>query len=175
MIDFDDSRIEVPVELFNNTAAFDKFVRWCSHRARVMANESRESNGHLAQINTATISHNLKNIFGGAYSQALENSAETLVISMVKLATEFALRIINRQDGIWAFVLRNSYRPSLFACHFDRIACNPPWLTMSSLPDAPYKQQLEFRAESFNIKPIGSAFPTLKSQQLLHCIVFYIS
>ena len=176
VIDFDNSQIEVPVELFNNTSAFDKFVKWCSQRARTMADESLNSNGHLAQINTATIARNLQNIFGDAYSQALEESAETLVTSMAKLATEFAQRIIDQRNGIWAFVLRNSYRPSLFAGYFDRIACNPPWLTMSSLPNAPYKQQLEFRAEFFKIKPTGSAFPhtEIATTFALHSVLHFL-
>lgn len=176
VIDFDNTQIEVPIELFNNTTAFDKFVKWCSQRAKAMANKSQNSNGHLAQIDPTTISRNLRNLFGDAYSQALEESAETLVISMTKLAMEFAQRIIDRRNGIWAFVLRNSYRPSLFAGYFDRIACNPPWLTMSSLPDVLYKHQLELRAESFRIKPTGSAFPhtEIATTFALHSVLHFL-
>jgi hypothetical protein len=81
-----------------------------------------------------------------------------LLLSVEQLVKEFAQRILIRRNGIWAFILRNSYRPSLFAGRFDLIASNPPWLAMSHLPGIPYKEQLLRRAEYFHIRPTGSSF-----------------
>lgn len=176
VIAFDNARIEVPVELFNNTSAFDRVVRWCSRRGEAIAAESQRESLPLSPVAPATVVSNLPNILGDAYSQELEERAEALAISMTTLANELARRIHDRRNGIWAFVLRNSYRPSLFAGHFDLIACNPPWLAMSSLPDVPYKAQLERRAEAFDIQPTGSAFlhTEIATTFALHSVLHFL-
>jgi hypothetical protein len=71
-----------------------------------------------------------------------------------------ALEYLEREqlNGIWAFVLRNSYRPGLLAGQFNGVITNPPWLTMSRLADNPYWDAQQAAAENFGINPAGPAF-----------------
>jgi hypothetical protein len=60
-------------------------------------------------------------------------------------------------NGIWAFVLRNSYRPALVTGMFNGLVSNPPWLAMSKIADNPYKEALRARASRYQIRPAGSS------------------
>jgi hypothetical protein len=46
------------------------------------------------------------------------------------------------RNGIWAFILRNTYRPGLLVGQFNGLVSHPPWLAMSQLADNPYEVQL---------------------------------
>jgi hypothetical protein len=59
------------------------------------------------------------------------------------------------RNGVWAFVLRNSYRPALVAGLFNGLVSNPPWLALSKIADNPYKDALRRKAENYGIKPPG--------------------
>lgn len=61
-------------------------------------------------------------------------------------------------NGIWAFILRNNYRPGLVAGQFNGLVSNPPWLALSKVADNPYKAALTDMAESLDIKPQGASF-----------------
>ncbi len=61
------------------------------------------------------------------------------------------------RNGIWYFIINNSYKPSLVAGQFNRIVSNPPWLAMSKLADNPYKIVLQQKTADFGIKPPGSS------------------
>lgn len=61
------------------------------------------------------------------------------------------------KNGIWAFILENTYRPALVEGQFNAIVSNPPWMTMSKLHDNPYKTGLVAKALEYNIKPKGGA------------------
>jgi hypothetical protein len=59
------------------------------------------------------------------------------------------------RNGIWAFILRNSYRPALVAGQFNGLVSNPPWLALSKIAENPYKLDLQHLAERYGIKPKG--------------------
>lgn len=61
------------------------------------------------------------------------------------------------RNGIWYFILNNSYKPGLVTNQFNCIVSNPPWLAMSKLADNPYKKALQRKTESFGIKPPGAS------------------
>lgn len=177
VIVFDDARIRVPVELFNDTIGYDRFVDWCYEKAKTIAEEREATGNALNPISMADIKSNLPSILGDAYSPELEERAEDLTQAAVILVNELAQRIINKRNGIWAFVLRNSYRPSLFAGRFNVIATNLPWLAMSSLPNVPYKEQLLTRAKYFGIQPKGAAFlhAEIATTFALHSVAHFLA
>ena len=85
------------------------------------------------------------------------------------------LALANR-NGIWAFVLRNTYRPGLLAGDFNGLVSNPPWLAMSQLAENPYKTQLSARAAQYDITPGGASHlhGELATTFLLHAIDRYL-
>jgi SAM-dependent methyltransferase len=90
-----------------------------------------------------------------------------------------ALERLQRADlnGIWAFVLRNSYRPGLLAGQFNGLITNPPWLTLSKLADNPYQQALQANAAAYGIQPPGAAHlhTELATTFLLHAVDRYLT
>jgi len=80
-------------------------------------------------------------------------------------------------NGVWAFVLRNSYRPGLVAGQFNGLVSNPPWLALSKVADNPYKDALRQRAERYGIKPPGSSHLHIELATifLLHAIEKYLT
>ncbi len=56
---------------------------------------------------------------------------------MVKLVRE-------DRDSIWAFILKNAYRPSyLRRSKVDVVAANPPWLSLRDIVDEAYKERIK--------------------------------
>lgn len=80
------------------------------------------------------------------------------------------------RNGIWIFILRNSYRPGLVAGQFNGLVSNPPWLTLSKIGDNPYQSVLKRKAEIFGIKPPGPSFLHIEMATifLLHAIDRYL-
>ena len=61
------------------------------------------------------------------------------------------------RNGIWAYILRNSFRPGLVLGQFNGLISNPPWLALSKVANNPYQFALKRMAEEFGIKPSGSS------------------
>jgi hypothetical protein len=61
------------------------------------------------------------------------------------------------RNGIWAYILRNSFRPGLVLGQFNGLVSNPPWLALSKVANNPYQVILKKMAEDFDIKPSGSS------------------
>ncbi|WP_295222558.1 N-6 DNA methylase [uncultured Chryseobacterium sp.] len=62
------------------------------------------------------------------------------------------------RNGIWNFLILNSYRPALVENSFNGLVSNPPWLTLSRIANNPYSLFLQNLAEELNIRPQGSSF-----------------
>jgi hypothetical protein len=60
-------------------------------------------------------------------------------------------------NGLWAFVLRNCYRPSLVAGQFNALISNPPWLALSKIAGNPYGDSLRSLASELGLSPPGAA------------------
>lgn len=63
------------------------------------------------------------------------------------------------RNGIWPFVLSNSFKPAFATEFFNGIVSNPPWLALSRLRGNPYHDALVELANSHGIMPRGSSFP----------------
>lgn len=100
-------------------------------------------------------------------------------------ATAFASQFIDavrqlqmqRRNGIWAFVLKNSYRPALVAGQFNGLVSNPPWMALSKLADNPYAKFLGTKAKELDVCPAGSSFhqTELSTVFLLHAVERFLS
>lgn len=87
--------------------------------------------------------------------QALLPSARQLVEELERLQRE-------GRNGIWYFIICNSYRPGLTGQQFNCIVSNPPWMAMSKLADNPYKTTLQRIARQYGIKPVGASHPHME-------------
>ena len=93
------------------------------------------------------------------------------------LARRMADLAIAQRNGIWAFILRNTYRPGLLTGQFNGLVSNPPWLAMSRLADNPYLTMLKGRAQAYGIQPTGPSFLHLElgTTHLLHAMDRYLA
>ncbi len=67
----------------------------------------------------------------------------------------------NGRNGIWAFLLKNSFKPALITRKFNGIVSNTPWMALSQVNNNPYKDELNAISKKYNIFPGDSSF--------LHC------
>lgn len=110
-------------------------------------------------------------------SNTIDEEGKTTISDFVTtLADRIAILDFYGRNGIWAFILRNTYRPSLVIGNFNGIISNPPWLAMSKIAENPYKEDITQIAERYGIKPTGSSFPHLDLSTVFttHAIDRYI-
>lgn len=90
-----------------------------------------------------------------------------------------ALEALQRagRNGIWAFVLRNSFRPALVAGRFNGVVTNPPWLALSRIGSNPYRDALKTKAVLYGIKAPGASHLHVEIATifLLHAIDRYLT
>ena len=103
-----------------------------------------------------------------------QTSAVNAFVSDLLLTLETLQR--NGRNGIWAFVIRNSYRPGLVTGRFNGLVSNPPWLAMSKVANNPYKETLVGMTELYGIKPEGASHlhTELATIFLLHAVERYL-
>ena len=121
----------------------------------------------------------------GVIKDAVKATAISLTEAQQKLLAQFAhslaekIDLLNRdgRNGIWIFILRNSYRPGLVSGQFNGLVSNPPWLALSKLDENPYEALLRRKAELFGIKPPGSSHLHIELATifLLHAVDRYLS
>jgi SAM-dependent methyltransferase len=172
-IDLDNATIALPSDLIgpNFRDIFDGIVDWAYDEARqakhnrnttaISEERARELLDALCKKTKKTISEELRQrISGGIY----------------KLTARMASLAIAKRNGIWAFILRNTYQPGLLAGQFNGVVSNPPWLAMSQFANNPYRNQLSARAQAYGIKPGGSAHLHLElaTIHLLHAVDRYL-
>ncbi len=77
-----------------------------------------------------------------------------IVDGLWEYAVALAQLIRDRENSIWAFIIRNSYRPAMLRESFDVIVGNPPWLSYRYLADPEYQAEIKYRAvEEYRIAP----------------------
>ncbi|MFH0853728.1 MAG: hypothetical protein V1853_04975 [bacterium] len=138
----------------------------------------------LATANHSDISSLSDAVIDDAIDHAMAAATLTATTAQTQSARAFldifirTVARLNREgrNGIWAFILRNSYRPGIVAGQFNGLVSNPPWLALSRIADNPYRIVLRDRAEQFGIKPPGPSFLHIEMATifLLHAVDRYL-
>ncbi len=81
-----------------------------------------------------------------------------LAVFLATLSEKIHVLNMEGRNGIWAFMLRNSYRPGLVAGQFNGLVSNPPWLALSKIAENPYTEALRVMAGAMGIRPEGPSF-----------------
>lgn len=154
--DADQVSIPMPEALLEKGQVFDTFVRWCSRKARYIADSAGEGELSIPRKDDMPA---VQEVFESELLDLSKDEKDSAQDAMRELVREFAVRMHEGRNGVWAFVVRNSYRPSLLAAQFDVMACNPPWLTISSMSeiDVPYSRRLRQKSQQIGIVPSGSS------------------
>ena len=151
---------------------FERIVDWAYDEAREA--KERGSADQLTQHVTDEFLRHVAATVGIAIPPDLEQHLGEAVYA---LALRMADLAISQRNGIWAFILRNTYRPGLLTGQFNGLVSNPPWLAMSRLADNPYRSMLRERAQGYGIQPPGQSFLHLElgTTHLLHAVDRYLA
>ena len=136
-------RVVVPTTLIHSPELFDEAITACTAVAEDHAKSERESK--------KTLSRHLAQTLPGL-SALLEH--ELILDALWEFTDGLAGLIRNRENSIWSFIIRNSYRPAMFRQQFDIIIGNPPWLSYRYIADPEYQEEIKRRAvEQYRIAP----------------------
>ena len=173
-ISLDGTTINLPAMLIQpeNHELFDRIIDWAYDEA--LDALAKGDSGHLNEERTEQF------IVGAATATGVTLSSEfrqALILSVFMLARCMAELAIAGRNGIWAFILRNTYRPGLLSGQFNGLVSNPPWLALSRLADNPYRGILTSRAHTYGVNPQGQSFLHLElgTTHLLHAVDRYLS
>ncbi len=79
---------------------------------------------------------------------------EDVVTALWNFTVGLAELIQQKQNSIWSFIIRNSYRPAMLRQQFDIIVGNPPWVAYRYVTDPEYQKEIKIRAvETYKIAP----------------------
>lgn len=79
---------------------------------------------------------------------------EDVVIALWHFTAGLSELIRQKQNSIWSFIIRNSYRPAMLRQQFDIILGNPPWVAYRYVTDPEYQKEIKQRAvKTYKIAP----------------------
>jgi len=150
---------------------FDRIVDWAYDEAL-----EAQRKGHAASISTEEAEKFVSGAAGALRVCLASDLKGPLVVAVRLLASRMIELALTERNGIWAFILRNTYRPALLSGQFNGLVSNPPWLALSALGDNPYKDALTARAKLYGIRPAGQSFLHLElgTTHLLHAVDRYL-
>ncbi|MFC3119826.1 hypothetical protein ACFOHS_22095 [Jhaorihella thermophila] len=168
-ITLDGETIKLPAGLVHPDyrELFDRIVDWAYDEAHDIGAPALTEDDATATLDTAAAAS------GVTLPSELRQAAIAAVLALANRMKELAAA---GRNGIWAFILRNTYRPGLLAGQFNGLVSNPPWLAMSALADNPYRKVLSRRATLYGVKPAGQSFLHLElgTTHLLHAVDRYL-
>ncbi len=150
---FDGEQVILPGFLITpaNRRLFDSLIHACYETAKARSrNVTEDYTRSQAEALVAALICDAGVTIEEEQQEAIITSCYDLILTLERLQRE-------GRNGIWPFLLGNSYRPGLVRGQFNAIVSNPPWMAMSKLADNPYKTVLVSRAERYGIKPAGSS------------------
>lgn len=153
VMDFDGEQVTFPGFLITPAyrLLFDSLIHAAYETAKARARTSSES--YTLNQAEALVESQIRDsgvAMDDEQREAIIASCHILIPTLEQLQRE-------GRNGIWPFLLGNSYRPGLVKGQFNVIVSNPPWMAMSKLADNPYRSVLISRAERYGIKPAGSS------------------
>jgi methylase of polypeptide subunit release factors len=172
IVKLDGGAVTLPAELVRPEfrVLFDDIVDWAYDEARAV---TKGEGGYPTEERANTLIDGLTEKHTLSISEPLRSR---IVVATCRLAKRMADLGVANRNGIWAFILRNTYRPGLLVGQFNGLVSNPPWLAMSQLADNPYKTQLSKRSQLYGIKPSGASHLHLElaTTYLIHAIDRYL-
>ena len=173
-VTLDGTTIELPAVLVRPDFRefFDRVIDW-AHDEAIDA-EAEGTAERLTEQGTAQFIEGAATASGVTLDMKLRRDLGASALALARRMAELA---IAGRNGIWAFILRNTYRPGLLSGQFNGLVSNPPWLALSSLANNPYRGVLTRRVDAYGIRPSGQSFLHLElgTTHLLHAVDRYLS
>jgi hypothetical protein len=134
---------ELPACVLDSPAFFDAVV---TAGYRVAADHARTGKESLTTLRKA-LERDVPDLTG-------RSELDDLVEHLWDYVKGLAELIDSHSNSIWAFIIRNTYRPALLRGRFDVILGNPPWLSYRYIADPEYQAEVKKRAvDEYGIAP----------------------
>ncbi|GGE36074.1 BseRI endonuclease [Pullulanibacillus camelliae] len=171
-IELADNSIVFPEFILNpeNTALFDAII---DKGYKIALNDEKLTMEYATNMSKSIVKREAERL-----SLSIETEQADKVINFLTSFIEVVNRLhIEGKNGIWSYILKNSYRPGLLSGQFNGLISNPPWLALSKLGNNPYKEVLKSKARNFKINPPGPAFPHIEMATifLVHGVKKYLT
>jgi len=171
-VQLDGTVVMLPAQLIRPEfrGLFDDVVDWAYDEAQATA---KGTGAELTTDRATTLVDALAEKHRLAMNATFQSRVVTAALALANRMADLARA---NRNGIWAFILRNTYRPGLLVGQFNGLVSNPPWLAMSQLGNNPYKTQLSKRSQLYGIKPAGASHLHLElgTTYLVHAIDRYL-
>lgn len=128
-LELDGKRIVIPEKLVHDPHLYDEAVEVSKEFAKNFA--GKEGGDERTFVN-----------FLDRTSSRLA-ADQTLVVAIYRLAEAMKELIEERRDSIWAFILKNLYKPLFLKGNFDVVLGNPPWLSYRYVEKGEYQKFLK--------------------------------
>ena len=136
-------RVSMPEEFIRTPDLFDDGIAAATSLAIDHAASGKESIASLRAYLRKAVPQIIDN----------ENS-EVIVAALWAFTSQLSDLIKKKQNSIWAFIVRNGYRPAMLKGRFDFIVGNPPWLSYRYIADQEYQAEVKKRAiDDYAIAP----------------------
>jgi type I restriction-modification system DNA methylase subunit len=132
---FGEKKVLIPDSLVTSSDLFDVLIAASTRVAADHAKNRNENQQRLARF--------LDQETGLLKAHA---DREEIVAALWEFTDELAKLIRKRENSIWGFIVRNSYKPGMLKAQFDVIIGNPPWLTYHFISDPGYQAEVKKRA-----------------------------
>ena len=134
----------LPRAFFSDAQAFDSAIALCFEAASNLArDENSESKEGFANSLKKILTH-----------IAEQDELVEVSTQLFKLTNHLAVRIRERRDTIWSFILRNNLRPVFLHGAYDLVVGNPPWLSYRYIGDPDYQTEIKkLSKDTYDIAP----------------------
>lgn len=127
-VELDGRELHLPEDLLKNLGEYDQAIELAKEYARQNKGKRIESESFRNYLEAQRFSHS-------------DNAA--LVHALFTIADALKHFIDADRDTIWAFVLKNIYKPLFFKRKFDFIVGNPPWIAYHFIEQPAYQEFLK--------------------------------
>jgi N-6 DNA Methylase len=127
--------VRMPEDFVESADLFDTAIAGCSRVAADHAKTGKESLRSLKAYLTQEVD-GLDDI----------KDSEKIVRALWEFTEKLARLVRTKENSIWAFIVRNSYRPAMLRGHFDFVLGNPPWLSYRYIAAPDYQEEVKERA-----------------------------
>jgi len=145
-INIDKKTYILKTEILKNNILFDAGLNACEELAKASVNQRN-----------VTLS-TLKNTI--SYQAEIKDISDEIIEGFFDIYKAFKEAKEHDRNGIWKFIVQNSYKPFFLNQVFDYVIGNPPWLTFKDINNKEYADLLRVLAKEYRVMPKSVAnFP----------------
>jgi hypothetical protein len=158
--------VSIPEELIQSPEMFDPAIAASAEIAIDHAGSGKETEGSLRKYLEQAVPQ-----------IPAHREGDAMVRALWRFTRELADLIAKQENSIWAFIVKNAYRPAMLRNQFDFIVGNPPWLSYRYIADPEYQAEVKKRAVTdYGIAPESKKLTTqmeLATVFLVHALATF--